>query len=94
MRGDSLIDCHFEIATVAGDAGRRRIQTCRPSQAFRLQVHVRRGTGSNLPGAWSPYLTLDDARDAAREMLRSERVLRVTIVANTVPPRFVEWVNR
>ena len=62
--------------------------------AFRLQVNVRRGNGSNLPGASSRYLALDDAREAARELLRDERVLRVTVVAETLPPRFVEWVNR
>jgi hypothetical protein len=65
-----------------------------PQTAFRLQVNVRRGNGSNLPGASSRYLTLDDAREAARELLRDERVLRVTVVADTVPPRFREWVNR
>jgi hypothetical protein len=63
-------------------------------QAFRLQANVRRGSGSNLPGAGSRYLTLVDAREAARQMLRDERVVQVTVVADTVPPRFVEWVNR
>jgi hypothetical protein len=63
-------------------------------QAFRLQANVRRGSGSNLPGAGSRHLTLADAREAARQMLRDERVLQVTVVADTVPPRFVEWVNR
>jgi hypothetical protein len=63
-------------------------------QAFRLQVNVRRGNGSNLPGAGLRYLTLDDAREAARQVLRDERVVQVTVVADTVPPRFVEWVNR
>ena len=65
-----------------------------PHTAFRLQVNVRRGNGSNLPGASSRYLALDDAREAARELLRGERVLGVTVVADTAPPRFVEWVNR
>ena len=55
---------------------------------------MRRGNGSNLPGAGSRYLALDDAREAARELLRDERVLGVTVVADTAPPRFVEWVNR
>ena len=65
-----------------------------PHTAFRLQVNVRRGNGSTLPGASSRYLALDDARETARELLRDERVLRVTVVADTLPPRFVEWVNR
>jgi hypothetical protein len=63
-------------------------------QGFRLQANVRRGSGSSLPGAGSRYLTVDDAREAARQLLRDERVVQVTVVADTVPPRFVEWVNR
>ncbi len=63
-------------------------------QGFRLQANVRRGNGSNLPGAGVRYLTLDDAREAARQMLRDERIVQVTVVADTHPPRFVEWVNR
>ena len=63
-------------------------------QGFRLQANVRRGSGSSLPGAGFRYLTLDDAREAARHMLRDERIVQVTVVADTVPPRFVEWVNR
>ena len=69
-------------------------RTGRSQQAFRLQANVRRGNGSNLPGAGSRYLTLDDAREAARQMVRDERIVQVTVVADTVPPRFVEWVNR
>ena len=61
---------------------------------FRLQANVRRGSGSSLPGAGARYLSLDDAREAARQLLRDERVVQVTVVADTVPPRFVEWVNR
>ena len=63
-------------------------------QGFRLQANVRRGSGSSLPSAGSRYLSLDDAREAARQLLRDERVVQVTVVADTVPPRFVEWVNR
>ena len=61
---------------------------------FRVQATVRRGSGSSLPGAGSRYLTLDDAREAARQMLRDERVVQVTVVADPVPPRFVEGVSR
>jgi hypothetical protein len=63
-------------------------------KTFRLQANMRRGTGSSLHGAWSSYVSVDDARQAAREMLRDDRVARVTVVTDTVPPRFVEWVNR
>ena len=61
---------------------------------FRIQATMRRGTGSSLRGSWSNYGAIDDARQAAHEMLRDDRVARVTIVSDTVPPRFVEWVNR
>ena len=61
---------------------------------YRLQGNMRRGTASSLAGTWSPYVTLEEAREAAREMLRDDRVLRVTIVEDALPPRFVEWVNR
>jgi hypothetical protein len=69
-------------------------RTANRPQGFRLQANVRRGNGSNLPGAGSRYLTVDDAREAARQMLRDERIVQVTVVADTEPPRFVEWVNR
>ena len=76
----------------ATNAASERTITQQPG--FRLQANVRRGSGSSLPGAGSRYLTLEDAREAARQMLRDERVLQVTVVADIVPPRFVEWVNR
>ena len=61
---------------------------------YRLQANMRRGTGSSLAGTWSPYLTIEAAREAAGEMLRDDRVVRVTVVEDVLPPRFVEWVNR
>jgi hypothetical protein len=65
-----------------------------PHPRYRLQGNMRRGTASSLAGTWSPYATLEEARDAAREMLKNDRVLRVTIVEDALPPRFVEWVHR
>lgn len=65
-----------------------------PHPRYRLQGNMRRGTASSLAGTWSPYATLEEARDAAREMVKDDRVLRVTIVEDALPPRFVEWVNR
>jgi hypothetical protein len=88
-------------ASVVGDAPHGHTatkaslsRTGRRLQAFRLQTNVRRSNGSNVPGAGSRSLTLDDAREAARQMLRDERIGQVTVVADTVPPRFVEWMNR
>ena len=63
-------------------------------KTFRLQANMRRGTGSSLHGTWSSYASVADARQAAHEMLRDDRVARVTVVTDTAPPRFVEWVNR
>lgn len=40
---------------------------------YRLQANMRRGTGSSLAGTWSPYLTIEAAREAALEMLRDDR---------------------
>jgi hypothetical protein len=61
---------------------------------FRLVITVRRGSASNLAGAWLPYATLDDARAAAAALLREERVLRVMIVLDALPMTFVEWHDR
>lgn len=65
-----------------------------PPPGYRLQANMRRGTGSSLAGTWSPYAAIEEARAVAREMPRDDRVLRVTVVDDTLPPRFMEWVNR
>ena len=61
--------------------------------AFRLQANMRRGTGASVPATWTSYSSLDRAREAARDALRDDRVVHVTVVTDTVPPRFVEWVR-
>ncbi len=58
---------------------------------FGLIVTVKRGTASNLPGAWVTYPTLEAARAAAAILSRHERVTRIMIVRAGVPPTFVEW---
>ena len=65
-----------------------------PPPRYRLHGNRRRRTAASQAGTWSPYATLEEARDAAREMVKDDRVLRVTIVEDALPPRFVEWVNR
>ena len=95
--GSKLVDHELAVASAPQIRTGSEPQSERaPShrRAYRLQANVRRGNGSNLSGAWLRYEALDDAREAARELLRDERVVRVTIVTDTVPPRFVEWVNR
>jgi hypothetical protein len=61
---------------------------------FRLVATVKRGSASNLPGAWLPYATLEDARTAAAELLREDRVQRVMVVLDTLPMTCVEWRDR
>jgi hypothetical protein len=61
---------------------------------FRLRAIMRQGTAASLPAVWARYATRDDARAPVREMYSNDRVLRVLIVTDEVPPRFVEWVER
>jgi hypothetical protein len=61
---------------------------------YRLVTTVRRGSASNLPGAWLGYATIEDARLAAAALLREECVQRVMIVLDALPMTFVEWQSR
>ena len=61
---------------------------------YRLRAIIRQGTAASLPAVWERYATLDDARAAVRGMYASDRVVRVNVVTDDVPPRFVEWVER
>ena len=61
---------------------------------FRLRAIMRQGTAASLPAVWERYATLDTARASIRGMYANDRVLRVLIVTDEVPPRFVEWVER
>jgi len=61
---------------------------------FRLRAIMRQGTAASLPAVWEQYATIDAARAVVRGMYSNDRVLRVLIVTDDVPPRFVEWVER
>ena len=61
---------------------------------FRLRAIMRQGTAASLPAVWERYATIDAAREVVRGMYANDRVLRVLIVTDEVPPRFVEWVER
>jgi hypothetical protein len=61
---------------------------------FKLVTTMRRGSSTNLPAAWERYSTIDGARLGTVALLRDDRVLRVMIVRNEVPPAFVEWAER
>jgi hypothetical protein len=62
--------------------------------AFRLFPIMRQGTPSSIPETWTRFGSLDAARSAIKQMYRDDRVLRAFIVKDTVPPQFVEWVER
>lgn len=64
------------------------------STFFRLRAIMRQGTAASLPAVWERYATIDAARAPIRGMYANDRVLRVLIVTDEVPPRFVEWVER
>ena len=62
--------------------------------AFRLRAIMKQGTAASLPGTWEHYLTIEDARAGTRQMYHNDRVLRAMIVTDSLPSRFVEWVER
>ena len=61
---------------------------------FKLITTVRRGSASSLSAAWTRYSTVEAARLGAEPLLRDERIARVMIVHDEIPPAFVEWVER
>ena len=61
---------------------------------FRLVTTMKQGTASGLPAAAARYPTVEAAREGAAELFRNDRVLRVVIVRNEIPPSFVEWRDR
>jgi hypothetical protein len=61
---------------------------------FRLITTMRRGSSSDLAAAWAHYPTIEAARLGTATLLRDDRILRVMIVRNEVPPAFVEWAER
>lgn len=61
---------------------------------FKLVTTMRRGTSTDMAAAWALYPTIEAARLGTVTLLRDERILRVMIVRNEVPPAFVEWAER
>jgi hypothetical protein len=47
-----------------------------------------------MPAAWARYATVEAARLGTAALLHDDRILRVMIVRNEVPPAFVEWAER
>lgn len=77
-------------------AGSRRRRTAPEERhkMFKLIATMRRGSATGIAAAWARYETIDAARAGTATLLRDDRVLRVMIVRNEVPPAFVEWVER
>ena len=63
-------------------------------QMFKLITTMRRGSASDLAPAWARYPTIEAARIGITALLRDDRILRVMIVRNEIPPAFVEWGER
>jgi hypothetical protein len=61
---------------------------------FKLIATMRRGSASGMPQAWARYAVIETARAGAAELIRDDRVLRVMVVRNEIPPTFVEWLER
>lgn len=61
---------------------------------FGLIATMRRGSASDLPAAWARYATIEEARAGTTVLLKDDRIMRVMIVRNVIPPSFVEWVER
>ena len=55
---------------------------------------MKQGTASGLAAAAARYPTVEAARAGAVELFRNDRVMRVMVVRNEVPPSFVEWRDR
>ena len=61
---------------------------------FKLITTMRRGSSTDIAAAWARYPTIESARLGTETLLRDDRVLRVMVVRNEIPPAFVEWAER
>ena len=79
---------HRELSRL-GDTGDQGSQS-----VFKLITTMRRGSATDLAAAWARYPTIESARLGTLTLLRDDRILRVMIVRNEIPPAFVEWAER
>lgn len=61
---------------------------------FKLIPTMRRGSATGIAEGWALYPPVAAARLGIATLLRDDRIPRVMIVRNEVPPAFVEWVER
>jgi hypothetical protein len=91
MKTDEMPDLAAEPTS---EGGRSAVTThAEAYHRFRLLATMVQ-TAAALPEAWQSYRNVDEARLAAKEMMRNHRVLRVAIVEDRIPLQFVEWVGR
>ena len=64
------------------------------NQMFKLISTMRRGSASNIAAAWAQYPTVEAARIGVTALFRDDRIQRVMIVRDEIPPAFVEWAER
>ena len=82
-------------AAVTSEAGRSGVtEPAKAYHRFLLLATMVQETAATLPEAGPSYGNVDEARIAAREMMRNHRVLRVAVVGGRTPMQFVEWVRR
>ena len=60
---------------------------------FKLIATMKHGTATGLAAAAARYPTIEAAHLGTATLLHDDRVLRVTIVRNDVPPAFVESIE-
>jgi hypothetical protein len=60
---------------------------------FKLIATMRRGSATDIAAAWARYPTIEAARVGSVALLRDDRILRVMIVRNEIPPAYVEWAE-
>ena len=58
---------------------------------FKLISTMKRGSSTGIPAAFARYSTIEAARAASVTLARDDRILRIMIVRNEIPPVFVEW---
>ena len=61
---------------------------------FRLITTMKRGSATGVAAASARYATIEAARLTTAILLHDDRILRVMIVRNEIPPAFVEWAER
>lgn len=61
---------------------------------FKLVTTMRRGSAAGMAAACARSPSVESARVGAADLFKEEKVLRVMIVRNEIPPAFVEWLER